>query len=607
MEYILMRSKLSRSVGFLITAGFLLFAFVAAADSLRLQVPARYLPGLPVLVRVEKLNSRGEYDRTLWDADVTLAANPPGVLMSSNKVHLRNGMGSTLVTFTNGGDFDLTATLGVLSVTRTLVTATNLAVLTFGGALTSNTVWSGIVRVTNDVTIPSGMTLTILSNSLVMMDGAPTGRVANDFLINGQMNCFGTEDLPVVITSANPSLTNRWGQMRFEGGALATAPLCTFRYTVITRAGRAAGEGHTGQGPIIRPHNAKLLFEHCSLTDHIENVPRGNAAYGTPGKIAFADTASLTFNDCLLQRARTGPEIQGTGLLMTNCFIMDMLGPDDSDGIYIHAPGAGQTCAVKNSVLAVGDDDGIDTLDPVVTVDDCIIRDWSNLLEDAKGISVFNGATTIRRSLIVDCTVGISAKTTGSVRVNINESTLTRNGTNVLAQFKSTAPSPNIDYRITNSILWGVSDSVQSDFGPTNFTIGFCNISEPWPGTNNIVSDPLFVNDAAHDFHLMPYSPSIDSGNPQSPADPDGSRIDQGCFTFQPAPPTLSDPIRWGDGTAQLVLHAYTNRNYVIESADVITNWTTLKTVFAIQEAQPVNDATATNASSRFYRSRLAP
>lgn len=587
----------------------LLFSSVllAGADSLRLAVQARYLPGVPVLVRVEKLDSRGEYDRNLWDADATLAVNPAGVLLSSNKVHLRNGMGSTLVSFTNGGDVDLTVTLGALSATRTLVTATNLPVSTNGGTLTaSNTVWSGVIRVTNDVTIPTGYTLTILSNTLVLIDGVTSGTSANDFLVNGQMNCLGTEDQPVVITCGNPSLSYRWGQMRYEGGSLATAPLCTYRYTTVTRAGRAPGEGHTGTGPIIRPHNARLLFEHCSLTDHIENVPRANGAYGTPGKIGFADTAELTFNDCLLQRARTGPEIQGTALLVTNSFIMDMLGPDDSDGIYIHAPGAGQTCAVKYSVLAVGDDDGIDTLDPVVTVEDCIIRDWSNLLEDAKGISVFNGATTVKRSLIVDCTVGISAKTTSSVRVNISESTLTRNNTNVLAQKKSTAPGPIVDYRITNSILWGVSDSVQSDFAPTNFTIGFCNLSEPWPGTNNLVSDPLFANAAAHDFHLLPYSPSIDSGNPQSPNDPDGSRIDQGCFTFQPGPPLLSQPMLLG-GMHQFTLNAYSNRNYVVESSDILPAWTFLKTVFQTNETGLVLDATATNAPYRFYRARLAP
>ena len=146
-------------------------ALGAAADTLKLLVQRSYLPGVPVLVRVEKLDSRGEIDRALWDADVALSVNPGGVTLSSNMVHLRNGMGSTLVSFTNGGDFDLTATLGALTVTRTLATATNLPVSTFGGALTeSNTVWSGVVRMTNDVTVPTGYTLTILSISTRVFD-----------------------------------------------------------------------------------------------------------------------------------------------------------------------------------------------------------------------------------------------------------------------------------------------------------------------------------------------------------------------------------------------------------------------------------------------------
>src|SRR3954453_18515848 len=64
---VLMQFKFSRGVGLFITASSVFFAFVATADTLRLQVQARYFPGLPVLVRVEKLNSRGEYDRNLWD------------------------------------------------------------------------------------------------------------------------------------------------------------------------------------------------------------------------------------------------------------------------------------------------------------------------------------------------------------------------------------------------------------------------------------------------------------------------------------------------------------------------------------------------------------
>lgn len=600
---------------FLVVGLYLGSAFGAAADTLKLIVQRGYLPGLPALVRVEVLTADGTRNWSLWDGEALLSANA-GVTLSTNRVPMRNGMGSALVTFGGGGDFNLTTTVGALQATRPLVTLTNVPVMVTGGTNAANTVWSGVVRVTNNFGVPTGFTLTVRSNTLVMIDGvinvngAAPGRTGITFNVSGRIDSQGTESDPVTFTCSSTNTSFHWGQMRFEGGALATAPTNMFQHTIVTRGGQAPGEGHTGQGPVFRPHNAKLVFEHCSLTDH--GVVISNSAYGTPGKIGFADTAELTFNDCLLQRAREGPEIQGTALLVTNSVIMDMRGPDDSDGIYVHAPGAGQVCAIKNSVIAAGDDDGIDTLDPVITVDNCIIRDWNNLLEDAKGISVFNGATTVRRSLIVNCTVGIAAKTTAAatVRVNIFESTLTRNGTNVLAQFKSTAPGPRVDYRITNSVLWG-GNPVHSDFEPnstnsTNFTIAYCNLSETNAGDGNILADPLFVNATAHDFHLLPYSPSIDAGHAQSPNDPDGSRIDQGCFTFQPAAPVLSQPMMIG-GTPQFILNAYSNRNYVVESSDILPAWTFLKTVFQTNETGFVLDAAATNSPHRFYRARLAP
>ena len=179
-----------------------------------------------------------------------------------------------------------------------------------------------------------------------------------------------------------------------------------------------------------------------------------------------------------------GPEIQGTSLLCSNTWILDMRGPDDGDGIYLHDQQAGQDILLTGCVLAGGDDDGIDTLGAIVTVENSILRDWNSVIEDAKAISVFNGATHIRRCLITDSTVGVAAKWSGgsATLVTINNSTIAGNQTNVLAQFKGNAPGPFIDYRITNSILWG-GDAVQSDFGQTNFTIAYCDISEPWPGT----------------------------------------------------------------------------------------------------------------------------
>lgn len=53
-------------------------------------------------------------------------------------------------------------------------------------------------------------------------------------------------------------------------------------------------------------------------------------------------------------------------------------------------------------------------------------------------------------------------------------------------------------------------------------------------GSNLISEEPLFWDPAAGDVHLMAGSPCIDSGNPLL-SDPDGSTIDMGALTFDPA------------------------------------------------------------------------
>jgi len=57
----------------------------------------------------------------------------------------------------------------------------------------------------------------------------------------------------------------------------------------------------------------------------------------------------------------------------------------------------------------------------------------------------------------------------------------------------------------------------------------------------NLEADPLFVDAGVGDYRLMSTSPAVDAGDPQSPADPDGTRADIGPYAITrltDAPPT---------------------------------------------------------------------
>jgi hypothetical protein len=541
-----------------------------------------------MLVRVEQTNPRGEVDKLIWDSAATLSVDRAGISLSATEVLLRNGRGSAFVTVSGAADFNLTATIGTLNATRSVHALTNEPITTVTGTLPgSATTWSGIVQLTGDVTVPVGHTLTILSNTLVLVNGVTSGTAAPDILISGYIQSLGTEDYPVTITCSSANPATSWGQIRHN-----TAQPSLYRYTSINRAGRAPGEGHVREAGIaIRPTNSRIVFDHCNITD-----------LGSIGKIMQGSGSDLTFAGCLISRARMGPELDGTALLCTNTHFIEFRGSDDADALYIHTQAANQQVYMVDSVVGFTDDDGLDTLGANMTVERSIFRNMNSGVDaDGKGLSLFNGVTHLKRCLVVDCITSISTKwgSGPATLVTINECTILGTSNSVVAAIKPPgAPGPFIDYRITNSILRSI-DAVKSDFGPTNFTIAYCNISEDWPGEGNQTADALFVG--GYDFHLQAGSPCIDAGLETSATDPDGSRIDIGAFTFVPPAPVLAAIAQ-----NQVTLNAYPNRNYVLEYSTDLAGWDPLGTFFQTNATNLIQDSSSP-LKQKFYRVRLAP
>jgi len=88
------------------------------------------------------------------------------------------------------------------------------------------------------------------------------------------------------------------------------------------------------------------------------------------------------------------------------------------------------------------------------------------------------------------------------------------------------------DTELMNCILWDNGESAIA--GHEEYVHpSYCDMQDTlWPGIGNISADPLFVNPDSGDFHLLWGSPCIDTGDPNSPLDPDSTRADMGARYF---------------------------------------------------------------------------
>jgi len=500
-----------------------------SVSKIRLIVRDSYLPGTPVLVRVEVLGDEEAIHRNLWDAVATLSIpDNPSIRLSTDRIILYNGLGSALVGIAGQGDFTLTVDVNGFRDSAVLIDWSSRPIRRVSGRLTRSQTWDGIYHLTGgDFTIPAGVVLTLNPGTLVLIDGVPSGTHGTDIDVSGAIQSLGEPSSPVTFTAFTPG--ENWGEMHF-----AHAETSTFRYTHMTGAGHSPHAGHSNSGPAVRASGSTLLFEHCCLTDHA-------------GKIMQAVSGcDLTFRNCLFARSIMGPEISRTALWFEKCWITEMHGVDDADGIYIHGQQAGQQCRLIQGVIANIDDDGIDTLGSEVIIEDFFIRDCKD-----KGISIYGGQADIHRCLIVennkapeDLTVAtIAAKTFNGATaiVNIDRTTLVTWKTpghldiGIQTHNKYGVTSGTILYNITNSIIDATDPvDVQAPYVASDIHVHYSDIfGEAWPGTGNLNADPLFIDRTHHDYHLQADSPCLDAGDPGAEPDTDFSIIDQGYPWFE--------------------------------------------------------------------------
>jgi len=335
-----------------------------------------------------------------------------------------------------------------------------------GGLVSSDTSWSSVIRVTNSVTVPNGVVLTVEPGAVLLLSSNV------NITATGVVNVAGTELNPVFVF---PAGARAWGNFGANGSNASAA----FRYA----------EAVGGQ---LRVANGGTLLIEDSVVRDLPESGREIIAGVNGGGLTVRRSRVARFSEV---------DARETPVLIEQCLLEQFL----VDGVDIKATNS--PLVVRESTLRYGSPtnsnaDAVDFGPGAGTVERCLIHNFRD-----KGVSI-GGApgTRVLGSVIYNCGIGISAySSTNLVLVN---NTISACDNGIL--FRDN-PQPAIG-TATNLIVWGnLNNVVLSNTSTLNLTYSDVQGGAP-AGEGNISVDPQFVNAAAKDFRLASSSPARAAG-----------------------------------------------------------------------------------------------
>ena len=161
-----------------------------------------------------------------------------------------------------------------------------------GSTILADTVWTAAnspYLITGDVTVQSGVTLTILEGVEVLFLANTDDQVAGDepydseLIVNGTLNVAGSEVNPVVFTSSNREpLTGDWGGIRINNNG-ASFDYATIEYSAYGIYANGLSSGQT-------------LAISRSIIQHNGNYGVRNQGYGSNGTVHITDSQIINNN-----------------------------------------------------------------------------------------------------------------------------------------------------------------------------------------------------------------------------------------------------------------------------------------------------------------------
>ncbi len=332
--------------------------------------------------------------------------------------------------------------------------------------------------VTDDITVPSGRTLTVDAGVTVLLE---PGR---SFIVEGTLNATGTIANPVVFQGS--ACDGGWGGLLFLGSSASG----TLRRCEITHASDVGFGGRTYAAAVTAAGGAQLRVEDCHLS--------GLDGWGVE---ASGSATVLLLFDTLIEECWGGVRADRAYCNLQRVHIRDLFGRNDCLELDQEST---PRSTLTDCLFENGLGNGIDAGESSVVLQGTVIRAMGDAGIYLHGV----GSPRVTRTIVTECPRGIVC--TDSVAATVDRCTITGNTTGV--QLLEGNPGRGGGTATADSlIVWGNSGSVVLD-AQSALDLSFSDVAGGYRGPGNGDFDPLFTDPAQGDFHLQPQSPAIGAG-----------------------------------------------------------------------------------------------
>ena len=352
-------------------------------------------------------------------------------------------------------------------------------------------------EVAGDLVISPEMSLTVEAGvELLMADDV-------NIIVQGTLNIQGSEDNPVVIHAANSS---RWGAIVFDNAVGES----TIQHALIRDASH-------GSDALLYPAavsgvNSDFTVENVSFEENIQGI--------------LSTGGNITIRGCVFDSSNSDEpiNIKDGWALVEGCCFYDV---QEQDAIDFDGVSGG---IIKGNQIYGSNDDGIDIGDGCTNI--LIVDNRISGCFD-KAISIGEVSTDIRveRNVLSASGYGIAVKDNSTA--TIDHCTIFGNEFAIAGYEKGEDSSGGGTEIVTNSILAGsmISALMTDNLSAISISYSLAD-SELLPGEGNIQDDAAMMAPDYGGFMLTMDSPAIDSGDPGSEFDSDGSRSDMGALAY---------------------------------------------------------------------------